>query len=337
MTLLTLYRRVLLLCVSFGVHRDVREKEEWLSAINAAIKEQQEKSSVERGTVAPLWHPDATTSACSKCSKAFSLLNRRHHCRNCGHVVCDGCSNKRLLVEHVDARREVRVCAACYQTLTGATVEIGDCIDDDSDDEGVKRQLSSDEHCADGERSQVDESDLHDFNEHFSNMPPPPPVSSPASAPPTVHKKLSPAPERAVSPMGRRQSALGDMFRSAAASGTNFLTVACSKMRETRSSIYTGASAGSAENVATTQEAKDNDVRPDSATQPCGSPTEKWTPTSAGADASPDVDPTTPPPKPPRPARKTQRRLNIVLSPDLASVAEEEEVNDVEEQPSNDT
>ncbi|GAA5980401.1 hypothetical protein JCM10908_001642 [Rhodotorula pacifica] len=40
----------------------------------------------------PLWEPDHATNACRRCDKHFSLLNRRHHCRRCGLVVCASCS-----------------------------------------------------------------------------------------------------------------------------------------------------------------------------------------------------------------------------------------------------
>lgn len=40
----------------------------------------------------PAWEPDHATSACRRCARPFSLLNRRHHCRRCGLVVCAACS-----------------------------------------------------------------------------------------------------------------------------------------------------------------------------------------------------------------------------------------------------
>jgi hypothetical protein len=106
-------------CCLIFVIRTEAERNEWLSAINDAIKKLQERTSVEKGVLAPLWHPDANASTCSKCRKTvFSLMNRRHHCRNCGHVVCDNCSSKRLMVQHVDSKRQVRVCDSCYSFLT---------------------------------------------------------------------------------------------------------------------------------------------------------------------------------------------------------------------------
>ena len=74
-----------------------------------------------------------------------------------------------MLVQHVDAKREVRVCSSCFLTLTGAPTG-EDAVGDDSDDETARNQLLSDEHADRGERSQVSELDLHDFNELCLNL-----------------------------------------------------------------------------------------------------------------------------------------------------------------------
>jgi len=38
------------------------------------------------------WKPDSHSDRCDVCSDLFTMLRRRHHCRNCGDVVCDRCS-----------------------------------------------------------------------------------------------------------------------------------------------------------------------------------------------------------------------------------------------------
>lgn len=45
------------------------------------------------------WVSNDEVVECMCCQKtAFSMFNRRHHCRRCGRVVCYYCSNNRMLV-----------------------------------------------------------------------------------------------------------------------------------------------------------------------------------------------------------------------------------------------
>lgn len=102
--------------------RDEKEKKEWIDAINDAIQRNRESfSAAGVRMVAPLWTPDAERSTCQKCDAMFSLIFRRHHCRSCGDVVCDNCSTHRFLLLHLDTKKEVRVCDACYKTLSGGS------------------------------------------------------------------------------------------------------------------------------------------------------------------------------------------------------------------------
>ena len=39
------------------------------------------------GDYVPVWIPDSERSSCKSCANAFSLLNRRHHCRSCGILL----------------------------------------------------------------------------------------------------------------------------------------------------------------------------------------------------------------------------------------------------------
>lgn len=62
---------------------------------------------------APDWVSDDAVKQCNVCAIKFSLLTRRHHCRNCGNIVCGRCSMQRVLLLHVDCHTTVRVCDAC--------------------------------------------------------------------------------------------------------------------------------------------------------------------------------------------------------------------------------
>jgi hypothetical protein len=38
------------------------------------------------------WHRDEDYNKCEICGKEFGMFTRKHHCRECGKVVCDDCS-----------------------------------------------------------------------------------------------------------------------------------------------------------------------------------------------------------------------------------------------------
>jgi len=38
------------------------------------------------------WSEDALVPSCPECGNQFGLMRRRHHCRLCGHVLCNDCS-----------------------------------------------------------------------------------------------------------------------------------------------------------------------------------------------------------------------------------------------------
>lgn len=44
---------------------------------------------------AHVWKADNVVKSCSHCGVPFSLTIRRHHCRMCGHIFCNNCSNFR--------------------------------------------------------------------------------------------------------------------------------------------------------------------------------------------------------------------------------------------------
>lgn len=44
------------------------------------------------------WVHDDAVSKCFKCAVPFSLLIRKHHCRSCGRIFCNDCSNQRIVI-----------------------------------------------------------------------------------------------------------------------------------------------------------------------------------------------------------------------------------------------
>eukprot|EP00049_Salpingoeca_infusionum_P027678 m.33719 g.33719 ORF g.33719 m.33719 type:complete len:729 (+) comp9657_c0_seq1:223-2409(+) len=42
------------------------------------------------------WADDAQVQTCKQCTKQFGVKRRKHHCRNCGNIFCDDCSDNRM-------------------------------------------------------------------------------------------------------------------------------------------------------------------------------------------------------------------------------------------------
>ncbi|XP_053946425.1 protein RUFY3 isoform X3 [Anastrepha ludens] len=67
---------------------------------------------------AGIWAPDSIATHCTACKKEFSLTRRKHHCRSCGEIFCNSCSEHTLAlpVDQGQLGKPVRVCDHCYET-----------------------------------------------------------------------------------------------------------------------------------------------------------------------------------------------------------------------------
>nr|NP_001041457.1 zinc finger protein ZF9 [Ciona intestinalis]FAA00233.1 TPA: zinc finger protein [Ciona intestinalis] len=106
---------------SFAVYaQTAMEKEEWLTHMTRCIDEEKKKSGPSISVTdqfAPTWVPDSEAVVCMRCKKTrFTTLQRKHHCRKCGLVVCNACSTKKCIIQHQSAK-PLRVCDVCYQSL----------------------------------------------------------------------------------------------------------------------------------------------------------------------------------------------------------------------------
>jgi ribosomal protein S27E len=61
------------------------------------------------------WAEDREVTNCKQCNKVFSVSRRRHHCRNCGDIFCNECSNVKMLLP--SSSKPVRVCDTCNTML----------------------------------------------------------------------------------------------------------------------------------------------------------------------------------------------------------------------------
>jgi hypothetical protein len=75
-------------------------------------------SSEEELKAAAVWIQDSDAPDCMICGKHFNTFFRRHHCRNCGDVVCDNCSRKRMILKHISTEKKLRVCSTCFEKLS---------------------------------------------------------------------------------------------------------------------------------------------------------------------------------------------------------------------------
>eukprot|EP01125_Pyxidicula_operculata_P003201 TRINITY_DN1361_c0_g1_i4.p1 TRINITY_DN1361_c0_g1~~TRINITY_DN1361_c0_g1_i4.p1 ORF type:complete len:1057 (-),score=147.75 TRINITY_DN1361_c0_g1_i4:36-3206(-) len=59
------------------------------------------------------WVPDSSVASCRICSKPFTLLFRRHHCRMCLKIVCGQCSPEKVAIKNWYNNKPVRICNSC--------------------------------------------------------------------------------------------------------------------------------------------------------------------------------------------------------------------------------
>ncbi|XP_028673089.1 pleckstrin homology domain-containing family F member 2 [Erpetoichthys calabaricus] len=105
---------------SFAVYAaTATEKSEWMNHISKCVTDLLEKSGkAPNNEHAAVWVPDSEASVCMRCQKIkFTPVNRRHHCRKCGFVVCGPCSEKKFLLPS-QSSKPVRVCDFCYHQLS---------------------------------------------------------------------------------------------------------------------------------------------------------------------------------------------------------------------------
>jgi len=130
---------------SFAVYAaTATEKQEWMAHIKKCIDDLIRKSGKKPAdSHAAPWVPDNETKLCMHCKTVeFTFINRRHHCRKCGMVVCNDCSNKRVMLPE-QSSKPLRVCLSCHDEMSQQSAGVNTSNND------VKTEGSSGEEDSD--------------------------------------------------------------------------------------------------------------------------------------------------------------------------------------------
>eukprot|EP01062_Namystynia_karyoxenos_P078614 TRINITY_DN8127_c0_g1_i1.p1 TRINITY_DN8127_c0_g1~~TRINITY_DN8127_c0_g1_i1.p1 ORF type:complete len:275 (+),score=57.45 TRINITY_DN8127_c0_g1_i1:87-911(+) len=85
------------------------------------------------------WKSDSDSRSCDHCRNLFTFSRRRHHCRMCGGVFCDGCTPHRLPMPcHPKPQR---VCNLCKRSSAPDTTLLDDLQEEEF---RVRRKLRAD-------------------------------------------------------------------------------------------------------------------------------------------------------------------------------------------------
>ncbi|KAJ5072381.1 pleckstrin [Anaeramoeba ignava] len=94
------------------------EKMKWISKINKQVNKVRKEKGVQNleRQEAPIWIPDDQVNECAICHSKFSLVKRRHHCRNCGNIICGNCSPNKCSLPNISTTPK-RVCNLCLGNI----------------------------------------------------------------------------------------------------------------------------------------------------------------------------------------------------------------------------
>ncbi|XP_031838847.1 RUN and FYVE domain-containing protein 2 isoform X2 [Nomia melanderi] len=84
-------------------------------AADNAQQHQQYQHQQQEG--AATWANDRLVTHCKSCNREFNITRRKHHCRNCGKIFCNACSDNSTAMPN--SAKPVRVCDECYVFLVG--------------------------------------------------------------------------------------------------------------------------------------------------------------------------------------------------------------------------
>ncbi|XP_026019530.1 pleckstrin homology domain-containing family F member 2-like [Astatotilapia calliptera] len=132
------------------------EKKAWIEHINECLSSLMQGTSCKPSKkFAVSWIPDPAACKCMRClSTKFGGVNRRHHCRNCGFLVCNSCSKQRAVIDHIHPTKKLRICSFCYKNINEEKFR-------DRGDSAGKSSSEEEEFCPSGEENEkVEEGEI---------------------------------------------------------------------------------------------------------------------------------------------------------------------------------
>lgn len=107
------------------LQRRCQEYEQSLEEIGAQLRESRlEVENLKENSAVFLdsqWMDSKQVKCCFCCDQQFSVTRRKHHCRLCGNVFCQACSDNKM--ELASSSKPVRVCDTCHAFLLAKFVK----------------------------------------------------------------------------------------------------------------------------------------------------------------------------------------------------------------------
>lgn len=105
--------------------KQCQEYEQSLEEVGAQLRESRlEAESLKENSSVFLdsqWMDSKQVKNCALCQQSFSVTRRKHHCRLCGNVFCQTCSDNKM--ELASSAKPVRVCDTCHAFLLAKFVK----------------------------------------------------------------------------------------------------------------------------------------------------------------------------------------------------------------------
>ncbi|KAL7719886.1 FYVE [Entamoeba marina] len=93
-------------------------KKNWMNILTTAVQDERSRLLTLRNEIETsqtmVWIPDEEANECMRCGAQFTLFFRKHHCRNCGYVICSNCRERCKIPK---LNRVDYVCTKCYSEI----------------------------------------------------------------------------------------------------------------------------------------------------------------------------------------------------------------------------